>query len=48
MALGNKIEITTVSKMLGHATVQETLRTYAHAIPEKQVEAAAVIGRMYG
>lgn len=48
MALAAGIEITTVSKMLGHANSRVTLGTYAHAIPQRQQEAVAKIERMYG
>jgi len=38
--LGAGIDVVTVSKALGHANVQITLMTYAHAIPKPRQGAA--------
>ena len=35
-----------VSKRLGHARVQTTLDTYAHALPDMQRQAAATLGSL--
>lgn len=47
-ALAAGIEITTVSKMLGHANSKVTLEKYAHAIPQRQREAVSKIREMFG
>lgn len=44
LALG--IDVTTVSKRLGHATTATTLRTYAHFVPERDRDAAESLGAL--
>lgn len=45
--LANGIDVKTVADRLGHANPSITLSWYAHAIPEKDHEAAAVIGNLF-
>lgn len=39
------VDVRTVAGRLGHADASTTLRVYAHALPERDREAAAVLGR---
>ena len=43
-ALQNGVDVKTVSSMLGHFDAGFTLRTYTHAMRQKQDEAAAAMG----
>lgn len=43
-AFKNCVDVKTVSSMLGHYDARFTLRTYIHAIRQKQDEAAATMG----
>ena len=45
--LANGIDVKTVADRLGHANASITLSWYAHAIPEKDHEAAEVIGSLF-
>ena len=47
-ALQNGVDVKTVSSMLGHFDAGFTLRTYTHATRQKQDEAAADHGQLYG
>ncbi|WP_298179052.1 site-specific integrase [Saccharomonospora sp.] len=46
--IGAGVNVRTVSERLGHADASMTLRVYAHALPQKDREAAAVIGGVLG
>ena len=48
LALQNGVDVKTVSSMLGHYDAGFTLRTYTHATRQKQDEAAATHGQLYG
>lgn len=43
--IADGVNVRTVAERLGHADASTTLRIYAHALPEKDREAAAVLGR---
>lgn len=45
--LANGVDVKTVQTRLGHANASITLGWYAHAIPEKDHEAAALIGNLF-
>ena len=45
--LANGVDVKTVQARLGHANASVTLNWYAHAIPENDVEAAAVVGSLF-
>lgn len=45
--LSNGTDIVTVSNRLGHSKVSQTLDCYAHAVPENDKEAAALIGDLF-
>lgn len=46
MALQNGVDITTVSKMLGHKNVTTTLNIYSHTLPNSTEKAAGVINAL--
>ena len=45
--LANGVDVKTVQARLGHANASVTLNWYAHAVPENDVEAAAVVGNLF-
>lgn len=47
LLLGNKVDVKTVQTHLGHANPSITLSWYAHAIPENDHEAAAMLGNLF-
>lgn len=47
-ALANGVPLPVVSKMLGHASVTITLKTYIHLIPEMQDSAVAKLNEIWG
>lgn len=46
--LGAGVDVVTVAGRLGHASSRTTLAIYAHALPERDREAAAIIAREIG
>lgn len=47
MLLANGVDAKTVQTRLGHANPSITLSWYAHAIPEKDREAAEMVGALF-
>jgi len=45
--LGNGVDVVTVSKLMGHATVQQTLNTYAHVLNGNQVGAMLKMNEIF-
>ncbi len=45
--LANGVDVKTVQARLGHANASVTLNWYAHAVPENDVEAAAMVGSLF-
>lgn len=45
--LANGVDVKTVQARLGHANASVTLNWYAHAVPENDAEAAAVVGNLF-
>lgn len=45
--LGNRVDVATVAKRLGHANPSITLSWYAHAIPENDHAAANLVGSLF-
>ena len=47
MLLANGTDLKTVQDRMGHANGAITLNWYAHAVPENDVEAAAMVGSLF-
>jgi integrase len=45
--LANGVDIATVAEVLGHANAQETMKTYAHALPHKVANASQRLEDIY-
>lgn len=45
--LGNGVDVKTVQTRLGHANASLTLNQYAHALPENDRDAAALLGQLF-
>ncbi len=45
--LANGVDVKTVQARLGHANASVTLNWYAHAVPENDIEAAAMVGSLF-
>lgn len=43
--VGGGVDIRTVASRLGHADASTTLRVYAYALPERDREAASILGK---
>ena len=46
LLLSNGVPITVISKRLGHSTIQMTLNTYAHLIPEDEDKAINMLNSL--
>lgn len=46
LLINSDINIKTISKLVGHATVDQTWNTYGHLYPEKENEAIEMINRL--
>lgn len=46
--IGEGVDVRTVAAQLGHADATTTLRVYAHALDERQREAAGLLGKALG
>ena len=46
--IGAGVDVRTVAHRLGHADPSTTLRVYAHALAERDREAAAILGKLVG
>ena len=44
--IGAGVDVRTVAHRLGHADPSTTLRVYAHALAQRDREAAAILGRL--